>query len=52
MNKDMSVKDIKLSLYYQSKTGYGTLIQNNILKELIILLGATIVDMDIEKNEN
>ena len=39
---------IKLSLNYQSKTGYDILIQNVILKKVIDLMGATIVDIDIE----
>ena len=46
--KDILDKYIKLSLNYQSKIGYDTLIQNVILKELINLMGATRVDMDIE----
>ena len=33
---------------YQSEIGYDSLIQKNILKEMINLLGATIVDIDIE----
>ena len=32
----------------QSRIGYDTLIQNVILKEIINLVGAKIVDMDIE----
>ena len=38
----------RLPRKYQSKNGYDTLIQNVILKELIILMGATIVDIDTE----
>ena len=34
----------------QSKMGYDTLIQNVILKEGIIIMGATITDLDIELN--
>ena len=37
----------KLFCNYQSKMGIDTLIQNVILKELINLIGATIVDIDI-----
>ena len=33
---------------YQSKVGYETLVQNVILKELIIILGGTITDSDKE----
>ena len=39
---------IKLSLYYQSKIGYNTLIQNVFLKEIINLMSIIIVDLDIE----
>ena len=38
----------RLSYNYQSKIGYGCLIQNVILKELIIIMGTTITDMDIK----
>ena len=38
----------RLSLRYQSKIGYDTLIQNVILKELIIIMRTTITDFDIE----
>ena len=38
----------RLPYKYQSKTGYDTLIHNVILKEIINLLGATIVNFDIE----
>ena len=47
--KDIIEKYIKLSLNYQSKTGYDTLIQNVILKELINLMGVTIVYIDKER---
>ena len=46
--KDISDKNNKLPLNYQSKIGYDTLIQNVIPKERIKLMGATIVDIDIE----
>ena len=36
----------RLPYNYQSKIGYDTLIQNVILKELINLMGPTIVDTD------
>ena len=36
----------RLSLNYQSKAGYDTLIQNVILKELINMMGTTITDLD------
>ena len=38
----------KLSYIYQSKTGYDSLIQNVILKELINILGTAITDLDID----
>ena len=38
----------RLPYKYQSKIVYDTLIQNVTLKELINLLGATMVDIDIE----
>ena len=41
-------KHNELPYNYQSKVGYDTLIQNVILKEKINLIGATIVDIDIE----
>ena len=41
-------KNNGLPYKYQSKTGYDTLIQNVILKELINILGATIVDKEME----
>ena len=37
----------RLTYNYQSKIAYDTLFQNVILKELIYLVGATIVDIDI-----
>ena len=46
--KDMLDKFNRLSYDYQSKIGYDTLIQNNIPKEIINLMGATKVDIDIE----
>ena len=33
---------------YPSKIGYDSLIQNVILKELINIMGSTILDIDIE----
>ena len=45
---DMLDRYIKLPYNYQSKIGYDTLIQNVILKELIILMGTTLPDLDIE----
>ena len=38
----------KLPYNYQSIMGFDTLIQNVILKEIINLMGTTIVDIDIE----
>ena len=38
----------RLPYKYQSKIGYDTLIQNVNLKELIIIMGTTITDLDIE----
>ena len=38
----------RLPLNYQSKTGYDTLIQNVILKELKNLMGTTTTDLDME----
>ena len=37
-----------LSYKYQGKIGYDTLTQNVILKEIIIILGTTITDLDEE----
>ena len=45
---DMLDRHNRLSYIYQSKIGYDTLIQNVILKELIIIIGTTITDLDIE----
>ena len=43
----------RLSPEYQSKIGFDTLIQNVMLKELLNIMGTTIIDLDIEKeNEN
>ena len=39
----------KLPYKYQSEIGYNTLIQNVTLKEMIRLMGATIVDIDSER---
>ena len=38
----------KLSLNYQSKVGYDTLIQNIILREIINLMTVILADIDIE----
>ena len=38
----------RLLYNYQSKIGYDCLIQNVILKDLLNLLSATIMDLDIE----
>ena len=38
----------RLPYNYQSKTGYDSLTQNVILKEIINLMAATITDLDIE----
>ena len=45
---DMLDRYNRLPYNYQSKIGYDTLIQNVILKELIIIMGGTITDLDIE----
>ena len=37
-----------LPLEYQSKIGSDCLIQNNIFKELINIMGTTIIDLNIE----
>ena len=39
---------MRLPYNYQSKIGYDTLIQNAILKELIIIMSTIITDLDIE----
>ena len=39
---------MRLPHKYQSKIGYDCLIQIIILKELIIIMGGTITDLDIE----
>ena len=50
---DMLDRYNRLLYIYQSKIGYGSLIQNVILKELINIMGNTITDMDIDlKKEN
>ena len=46
--KDILDKYDRLPYNYQSKIEYDTLIQNVILKEMINLMGTTIVDIDIE----
>ena len=51
--KDILDKYIRLPYKYRSKIGYDTLIQNVIPKEVINIMGTTIVEIDIElKNEN
>ena len=45
---DMLDRYNRLPSNYQSKIGYDTLIQNVILKEMINILGTTIIDLDIE----
>ena len=45
---DMLDRYNRLPSIYQSKIGYDTLIQNVILKELINIMGTTIVDLDID----
>ena len=45
---DMLDRYNRLPYKYQSKIGYDTLIQNVILKELIIIMGMTLTDLDIE----
>ena len=45
---DILDKYIRLPCNYQSKIGYDSLIQNAILKEILNLMGASIVDIDIE----
>ena len=39
---------IRLPPKYQSKIEYDTLIQNVILKEIIKIMGTTIIELDIE----
>ena len=45
---DMLDRYNRLPPKYQSKTGYDTLIQNVILKEVIIIMGTVTTDLDIE----
>ena len=45
---DMLDRFNRLPLKNQSKRGYDSLIQNNILEELINIKGTTIPDLDIE----
>ena len=44
---DMLDEYNRLPHNYQSKIGYDTLIQNVILKELIIIMGTTMRDLDM-----
>ena len=46
--KEMLNRYNRLPYNYQSKTGYDTLIQNVILKELIKIMVTTITDLEIE----
>ena len=46
--KDILDENNRILLNNQMRIGYDTLIQNVILRELITLMGATIVDIDIE----
>ena len=46
--KDILDKYNRLPYNYQSKIGYGALIQNVILNEILKLLGTTIVSIDIK----
>ena len=46
--KEMLDNYIKLPITYQSTVGFDILIQNVIRKEIINLMGTTIVDLDIE----
>ena len=46
---DMLDRYKRLPYNYQSKIGYDNLIQNVSLKEVIIIMGTTIGDLDIEK---
>ena len=45
---DMLDRYNRLPYNYQTKIGYDNLIQNVILKEMINLMGTTIVDIDTE----
>ena len=45
---DMLDRYNRLPYNCQSKIGYDTLIQKVILKELIIIMGTTITDLDLE----
>ena len=45
---DVLDRYIRLPYNYQSKIGYDNLIQNGILEELINILSATMVDIDVE----
>ena len=45
---DMLDRYNRLPYNYQSKIGYDSLIQNVILKKLMIIMGTTITDLDIE----
>ena len=45
---DMLDRYNRLPYKYQSKIGFDTLIQNVFLREMIKLMGATIVDIDVK----
>ena len=45
---DMLDRYNRLHYNYESKIGYGTMIQSVILEELINIMGTTITDLDIE----
>ena len=49
--KIMLEKYNRLPNKYQSKIGYDTIIQNVILNEIIKLMGATIVEIDIDAKQ-
>ena len=46
--KDMLDKYNRLPYNYHPKTGYDTMIQNIVLKDIINLMSIVIVDIDIE----
>ena len=50
---DMLGRYMSLPYDFRSKIGYNSLIQNVILKEIIIIMSLIIIDLDIElKNKN
>ena len=46
---DMLDRYMRLPYIYQSKIGYDNLTQNVILKELINLMGTTVLDIEIKR---